>query len=120
RPREVVAVLSHDAINTGFRHARVGAVVFSGVTPDLATFAKAMGNGYPAAAFGGSDEVMSVLPDHVSHGGTYAGNRVAAAAAVKTLTILKETDAPEQIHATGLRIQGGPAEVLNENGVAHT
>ena len=28
---------------------------------------------------------MSVLPDKVSHGGTYAGNRVAAAAAVKTL-----------------------------------
>ena len=31
---------------------------------------------------------MSVLPDKVSHGGTYAGNRVAAAAAVKTLSIL--------------------------------
>ena len=42
-----------------------------------------MGNGYPAAAFGGRDDVMSVLPDKVSHGGTYAGNRVAAAAAVE-------------------------------------
>ena len=39
------------------------------------------------------DEVMSVLPDKVSHGGTYAGNRVAAAAAVATLKILRDTDA---------------------------
>ena len=31
------------------------------MTPDLATFAKAMGNGYPAAAFGGRREVMDVL-----------------------------------------------------------
>jgi glutamate-1-semialdehyde 2,1-aminomutase len=79
-----------------------------------------MGNGYPAAAFGGTAEVMSVLPDHVSHGGTYAGNRVAAAAAVKTLSIIKETDALEKIHAVGRRIQGGLAEVLNEKGLAHT
>jgi glutamate-1-semialdehyde 2,1-aminomutase len=90
------------------------------VTPDLATYAKAMGNGYPAAAFGGTEEVMSVLPDHVSHGGTYAGNRVAAAAAVKTLSIIKETDALEKIHAVGRRIQGGLAEVLNEKSLAHT
>ena len=68
-----------------------------------------MGNGYPAAAFGGRDEVMSVLPDKVSHGGTYAGNRVAAAAAVKTLEILRDTDALETIHATGRRDPGRPA-----------
>ena len=84
-----------------------GAAEFFGITPDLATYAKAMGNGYPAAAFGGRREVMSVLPDKVSHGGTYAGNRVAAAAAVKTLSILKDTDALETIHATGRRIQDG-------------
>ena len=58
-----------------------------------------MGNGYPAAAFAGREEVMSVLPDKVSHGGTYAGNRVAAAAAVKTLEILRDTDALATIHA---------------------
>ena len=78
-------LLIFDEVKTGFRFARGGAAEFFGITPDLATYAKAMGNGYPAAAFGGTDEVMSVLPDKVSHGGTYAGNRVAAAAAVKTL-----------------------------------
>ena len=58
-----------------------------------------MGNGYPAAAFGGRAEVMSVLPDKVSHGGTYAGNRVAAAAAAKMLSIIRDTDALETVHA---------------------
>ena len=48
-----------------------------------------------------------LLPDKVSHGGTYAGNRVAAAAAVKTLEILRDTDALETIHATGRRVQAG-------------
>ena len=118
--REFGALLIFDEVKTGFRLARGGAAEFFGITPDLATFAKAMGNGYPAAAFAGRDDVMSVLPDKVSHGGTYAGNRVAAAAAVKTLSIIKETDALEKIHALGRRIQGGLAEVLNEKGLAHT
>jgi glutamate-1-semialdehyde 2,1-aminomutase len=118
--KEFGTVLIFDEVKTGFRFARGGAAEHFGVTPDLATYAKAMGNGYPAAAFGGSEEVMSVLPDHVSHGGTYAGNRVAAAAAVKTLTIIKETDALEKIHALGRRIQAGLGEILDRKGLAHT
>jgi len=109
-------LLIWDEVKTGFRLARGGAAEFFGVTPDLATFAKAMGNGYPAAAFGGRREVMDVLPDKVSHGGTYAGNRVAAAAAVKTLSIIKETDALETIHRTGRAIQAGVKDVLERKG----
>ena len=112
-------LLIFDEVKTGFRFARGGAAEYFGITPDLATYAKAMGNGYPAAAFGGRREVMSVLPDKVSHGGTYAGNRVAAAAAVKTLTILKETDALETVHATGRRIQSGLTEILNPKGIPY-
>ena len=92
--REFGALLIFDEVKTGFRIAKGGAAEYFGVTPDLATYAKAIGNGYPAACFAGSDEVMSVLPDKVSHGGTYAGNRVAAAAAVATLRILRDTDGP--------------------------
>ena len=112
-------LLIFDEVKTGFRFARGGAAEFFGITPDLATYAKAMGNGYPAAAFGGREEVMSVLPDKVSHGGTYAGNRVAAAAAVKTLRIIKDTDALETIHATGRRVQAGLREVLNPTGLPY-
>src|SRR5204863_9407211 len=97
--------------------ARGGAAEYFGVTPDLATYAKALGNGYPAAAFGGREDVMSVLPDKVSHGGTYAGNRIAAAAAVKTLSILRDTDALATIHETGRQVQDGLREVLNPTGI---
>jgi glutamate-1-semialdehyde 2,1-aminomutase len=112
-------LLIFDEVKTGFRFARGGAAEFFGVRPDLGTFAKAMGNGYPAAAFGGRREIMELLPDKVSHGGTYAGNRVAAAAAVKTLSILRDTNALDTIHATGRRIQDGLREVLNPTGLPY-
>jgi glutamate-1-semialdehyde 2,1-aminomutase len=112
-------LLIFDEVKTGFRFAKGGAAEFFGITPDLATYAKAMGNGYPAAAFAGREEVMSVLPDKVSHGGTYAGNRVAAAAAVKTLEILRDTDALGTIHATGERIQAGLRRLLDAKGLAY-
>ena len=112
-------LLIFDEVKTGFRFAKGGAAEFFGVTPDLATYAKAMGNGYPAAAFGGREDVMSVLPDKVSHGGTYAGNRIAAAAAVRTLSIIRDTNALEVIHATGRRVQDGLREVLNPTGLPY-
>jgi glutamate-1-semialdehyde 2,1-aminomutase len=117
--REFGSLLIFDEVKTGFRFARGGAAEYFGVTPDLATFAKAMGNGYPAAAFGGSDDVMSVLPDKVSHGGTYAGNRVAAAAAVATLTIIRDTDALKTIRDVGRAVQAGLSEVISERGLPY-
>ncbi len=73
----------------------------------------------PAAAFGGRREIMELLPDKVSHGGTYAGNRVAAAAAVATLQIIRDTNALETIHATGRTIQDGIKEILDPVGIPY-
>jgi len=112
-------LLIFDEVKTGFRFARGGAAEFFGIKPDLGTFAKAMGNGYPAAAFGGRAEIMDMLPDKVSHGGTYAGNRVAAAAAVKTLEIIRDTNALDTIHATGRTIQNGLKEILDPVGLPY-
>jgi len=117
--REFGILLIFDEVKTGFRFAKGGAAEYFGITPDLATYAKAMGNGYPAAAFGGRREIMEMLPSKVSHGGTYAGNRVAAAAATKTLEIIRDTNALDTIHATGLRIQAGLREVLNPTGLPY-
>jgi len=115
--REFGSLLIFDEVKTGFRLARGGAAEFFGITPDLATYAKAMGNGYPAAAFAGTAEVMSVLPDKVSHGGTYAGNRVAAAAAVVTLKILRDTDALETVHRVGREVQVGLEQAITARGL---
>ena len=117
--REFGALLIFDEVKTGFRIAKGGAAEYFGVTPDLATYAKAIGNGYPAACFAGTDEVMSVLPDKVSHGGTYAGNRVAAAAAVATLRILRDTPALATIHQVGREVQAGLSEVISERGLPY-
>jgi glutamate-1-semialdehyde 2,1-aminomutase len=116
---EFGALLIFDEVKTGFRIARGGAAEFFGIKPDLASFAKAIGNGYPAAAFGGRREVMDMLPDKVSHGGTYAGNRVAAAAAVATLSILKDGSVVEGIKKRGLSIQAGLASILNAKGLPY-
>jgi len=112
-------LLIFDEVKTGFRFARGGAAEYFGIRPDLGTYAKAMGNGYPAAAFGGRREIMEMLPSKVSHGGTYAGNRVAAAAATKTLEIIRDTDALETIRATGERIQAGLRQVIDAKGLAY-
>jgi glutamate-1-semialdehyde 2,1-aminomutase len=112
-------LLIFDEVKTGFRFGRGGAAEYFGIRPDLGTYAKAMGNGYPAAAFGGRREIMEMLPSKVSHGGTYAGNRIAAAAAVKTLEILRDTPALETIKATGERIQAGIRQVIDAKGLAY-
>ncbi len=117
--REFGALLIFDEVKTGFRVARGGAAELFGITPDLATYAKAMGNGYPAAAFGGRRDVMGMLPKHVSHGGTYAGNRVAAAAATKVLSILRDTDALGTVERTGLAMQAGIGAVIDRRGLPH-
>ncbi len=117
--KEFGILLIFDEVKTGFRFAKGGAAEFFGITPDLGTFAKAMGNGYPAAAFGGRKEVMDVLPTHASHGGTYAGNRVAAAAAVKTLEILRDTDALATVHRNGEAVQAGLRAVLDGHGIPY-
>ncbi len=117
--REFGAMLIFDEVKTGFRLARGGAAELFGITPDLATYAKAMGNGYPAAAFGGRRDVMDMLPDHVSHGGTYAGNRVAAAAATKVLSIMRDTDALGTVASNGLQVQAGLRQVIERRGLPH-
>jgi glutamate-1-semialdehyde 2,1-aminomutase len=115
--QEFGILLHYDEVKTGFRFARGGAAEYFGVTPDIVTYAKAMGNGYPVAAFGGTREIMAMLPDRMSHGGTYAGNRVAAAAGVRTLEILRDTPVLETIQALGERIQAELRRVIEARGL---
>jgi len=115
--QEFGILLHYDEVKTGFRFARGGAAEYFGVTPDIATYAKAMGNGYPVAAFGGRREIMAMMPDKMSHGGTYAGNRVAAAAGVRTLEILRDTPALETIEALGLRLQTELRRIIEARGL---
>ncbi len=85
------ALLIFDEI-ISFRVAPGGAQQRFDVRPDLTTLGKIIGGGYPLAAFGGRADVMAVFDARrqgaISHGGTFNGNPVAAAAGLATLRSL--------------------------------
>jgi glutamate-1-semialdehyde 2,1-aminomutase len=115
-------LLIMDEVKSGFRVAKGGAQSLYGIYGDLSTYAKAMGNGYPVAAFGGRAEVMDVVgsgPGAVVHGGTYTGNLVGLSAAHKTLDLLSHTDALQTINHTGERLQALLGRVFTAAGVEH-
>jgi glutamate-1-semialdehyde 2,1-aminomutase len=111
-----------DEVKTGFRVAKGGAQSLYGIYADLTSYAKAMGNGYPVAAFGGRAEVMDVVGSNrggVVHGGTYTGNLVALSAAHATLKILSDTDALDTINRVGSQIRDLLGRVFTAAGIEY-
>ncbi|HEX8918645.1 MAG TPA: guanitoxin biosynthesis PLP-dependent transaminase GntE [Chloroflexota bacterium] len=104
-----------DEVKTGFRIANGGAQEYYQLKPDLATFAKALGNGYPIAAFGGRHEIMSIIGHGVAQGGTYTNNKAGVAAAYATLKILQAQPILESIRGRGQRLMNGLREIFEEN-----
>ena len=89
--REHGALLISDEVMTGFRCSPAGwyglEAPYAAGAPDLFTFGKVMGGGFPAAAFGGRAEIMALLAPEgpVYQAGTLSGNPVATAAGLATL-----------------------------------
>lgn len=110
-----------DEVKTGFRVAKGGVQSLLGVVPDLSTFAKAMGNGYPIAAVAGREEVMrSFRYGMAAHGGTYTAHSVSLAASEETLRILDETSALADLAAYGERLKAGVSRILGDRGIVHS
>jgi len=82
-------VLIFDEMITGFRWALGGAQEYYGVTPDLATFGKAVANGMPLSIIAGKQEFMKEL-DHIFFSMTFGGEACSIAAAVETVREMKE------------------------------
>ena len=111
-----------DEVKSGFRVAKGGAQSLYGIYADLTTYAKAMGNGYPVAAFGGRAAVMDVIGSNkgaVVHGGTYTANLVGLSAAHATLDILANTDALKTVDEAGTQIKNVLSKVFTRAGVEH-
>ncbi len=95
-------VLIFDEIVTGFRIAPGGAQEHFGVLPDLAVFSKAIGGGFPIAAFCGRRDIMTPIGlNTVKHGGTYNGNPLCAAAALATLRTVAQPHVMHRINSVG-------------------
>jgi glutamate-1-semialdehyde 2,1-aminomutase len=114
--RESGSLFILDEVKTGFRIANGGAQEYYNIQPDLATYAKALGNGYPIAAFGGRREIMSIIGHGVAQGGSYTNNTVGVAAAYATLKILRERPILQTIQERGRRLMDGLREIFEENG----
>jgi len=112
------ALLIFDEVITGFRFARGGAQEWFGVTPDLTTFAKGLGGGFPVAAVGGSIAAMHLVADGTySHSGTYNANVVQCAAVSATMDVLAEPGLFERQRALGFRLADGLATLATERGL---
>jgi glutamate-1-semialdehyde 2,1-aminomutase len=128
-------VLIFDEMVTGFRVHLNGGQGLYGVTPDLATFGKAIGGGLPLAALAGPEVLMDHLnprrtdkSGYVYMSGTLNGNPLAAAAGIATLNILQAPGAFEQLEKVSRRLREGldrvlaeadvPAHVLGEGAMA--
>jgi glutamate-1-semialdehyde 2,1-aminomutase len=108
------ALLIFDEV-ISFRVGRAGVQGRVGVRPDLTTLGKIIGGGYPLAAFGGREDVMAQFDARrrgaLSHGGTYNGNPVAAAAGVATLRELTPA-AFHRLIDLGERLRDGIGDAL--------
>ena len=118
--REHGALFVSDEVMTGFRVSRSGQYGRDGVVPDLMTFGKVMGGGFPAAAFGGRAELMQHLAPvgGVYQAGTLSGNPVAVAAGLSTLR-LATPEVYAHVDAASLRLQEAVVAALSQAGVPH-
>ena len=120
------ALLVFDEVITGFRISPGGAQELTGVLPDLTVLGKVVGGGLPAAAYGGSAQLMERIAPagDVYQAGTLSGNPLAVAAGRAALELLDEEayltlSATTEALADGLREAAGdrPVSVVHTTGL---
>lgn len=115
------SILIFDEVMTGFRVAYGGAQELYGIKPDLTTFGKIIGGGLPVGAYGGSDDIMSLVAPvgPMYQAGTLSGNPLAMAAGIATLKQLREKKAEiyPKLEALSAMVVEGVAAAAKESGV---
>ena len=116
------ALFISDEVMTGFRVSRSGHWGLDGAregwTPDLVTFGKVMGGGFPAAAFGGREDVMARLAPigPVYQAGTLSGNPIATTAGLTTLRLATD-EVYARLDTAAATIERLVREALSDSGV---
>ncbi len=115
-------LLSFDEVVTGFRVALGGAQKVYGVTPDLATYGKALAAGIPISAVAGKAEIMDQLLDgRVVGAGTFNGYPFGITAALTTIKILEKEDGAiyNRVDESQKRLVDGLHEIGTRRGIDH-
>ncbi|MFI7067696.1 glutamate-1-semialdehyde 2,1-aminomutase [Kribbella sp. NPDC050124] len=117
------ALLIFDEMITGFRFSEAGAQGVYGVTPDLSTFGKALGNGFAVSALAGKREFMErggLRDDHERVfllSTTHGAETHALAAAIAVMDIYQEEGIAARLHELGDKLAAGVREVAAAAGV---
>jgi glutamate-1-semialdehyde 2,1-aminomutase len=117
------ALLIFDEVITGFR---VGGLQCAqgkfGVTPDLTTFGKIVGGGFPVGAIGGQAEIMEHFTPSgdVFQAGTFSGHPVTMAAGLETLRFAAENDVYDHVNTLGEKLRRGLTEIVTDKEPAYT
>ena len=114
---DIGAVFIVDEISAGFRLITGGAhLVVHHVTPDIAVFSKALGNGYPIAAIIGKTNVMqSAQKTFISS--TNWTERIGPTAAIAMIKKHKRVDAGKHLVWLGEQVRSGWKEMANKHGL---
>ncbi|PIV81493.1 glutamate-1-semialdehyde-2,1-aminomutase [bacterium CG17_big_fil_post_rev_8_21_14_2_50_64_8] len=120
--REHGALLIFDEVITGFRVAAGGAAEVLGITPDMGTYGKIIGGGFPVGAYATSEEIMSHISPlgPVYQAGTLSGNPVAMAAGLATLEKTGRPGFYEDLERKGALLQDGLTRAASDAGVTAT
>ncbi len=118
--REYGALLILDEVVTGFRYAPGGCQEYYGIRPDISTFGKALGAGFPVGAVAGPRSILDrmVWSDHmVLHYGTFNGHRLTMKVVAANLDLLSGKDVYRKLHAIGDEAIRGLREVFRRRKV---
>jgi 4-aminobutyrate aminotransferase len=103
-----------DEVQTGFgRTGKMFGFEHAEVVPDIMIMAKGLGSGVPISGIGASRALMEKWTPG-SHGGTYGGNALAAAAGAATIAVLRDEDLPANAAQRGQHLQAGLKELQAE------
>jgi glutamate-1-semialdehyde 2,1-aminomutase len=109
-------ILIFDECTSGFRENFGGLHLVYGVQPDMATFGKAIGNGYSLTALIGREEVM-VEANHTFVSSTFWTDRIGPTAGIATLGVMRKLESWNLNVATGKRIRQYWLELANSYGL---
>ena len=111
-------VLIFDEVITGFRVAAGGAQKRLGVTPDLATFGKAIANGFSVGCVAGRADLMDLfVTKKVLHGGSYNAQPLCMAAVFATVSTLSQPGFYDVLEQRGKRLMEGISAALSAAGI---
>jgi glutamate-1-semialdehyde 2,1-aminomutase len=118
--RDYGVLLIFDEVVTGFRYAPGGCHEYYGIQPDISTFGKALGAGFPVGAVAGPRAILDRLrwgDDMVLHYGTFNGHRLTMKVIAANLDLLAADGAYGKLHAVGNAAIAGLREVFRRRKV---